>query len=77
MTAPSPNGRPTDPPRPAPPPERGGFTELLGEAEALRALLGEAATRSARLLAALKQRRRQNRALEAAVASLRDLRLDR
>ena len=49
----------------------------LMEAEALRALLHDAQLRLGRLLAALKQQRRHNRALHAAMDSLRGLRLDR
>jgi hypothetical protein len=49
----------------------------LVEAEALRALLHDAQFRLGRLLAALKQQRRNNRALRAAMDSLRGLRLDR
>jgi hypothetical protein len=45
----------------------------LAEAEAVRALLAEAQARTGRLVAALKQHRRQTRAVEAAVASLRQL----
>jgi len=45
----------------------------LAEAEAVRGLLAEAQARIGRLVAALKQHRRQARALEAAVASLRQL----
>jgi hypothetical protein len=43
----------------------------------LRGLLQEAASRSARLVAALKQQRRQTRAVQQAVASQRQLQLDR
>jgi hypothetical protein len=49
----------------------------LMEAEALRSLLQDAQLRLNRLLAALKQQRRHNRALRAAMDSLRGLRLDR
>jgi hypothetical protein len=45
----------------------------LAEAEAVRGLLAEAQARAGRLVAALKQHRRSARALEAAVASLRQL----
>ena len=45
-------------------------------AESLRTLLQEASARTARLLGALKQQRRQSRAVQAAVASLRQLKLD-
>jgi hypothetical protein len=73
MPPPSGNGHPPDD---RAPPERGGsFGELIAEAEALRALLSEAAARSARLVATLKQHRRQARAVEAAVVSLRQLNL--
>ena len=59
-----------------PPPERnGGIGELIAEAEALRNLLSEASARSARLVAALKQHRRQSKAVEAAVVTLRQLNL--
>jgi hypothetical protein len=46
---------------------------LVAEAESLRALLQEAATRAGRLAAALKLQRRQSRALVAAVSALRQL----
>ena len=49
----------------------------LMEAEALRSLLHDAQLRLGRLLAALKQQRRHNRALRATMDSLRGLRLDR
>jgi hypothetical protein len=62
---------PAPPPGPEPPPDP------LAEAEAVRSLLQEAHARLARLLAALKHHRRQSRALEAAVASLRDLQMGR
>jgi hypothetical protein len=60
------NGGPAPQARPAP-------EDPLSEAEAVRALLAEAQSRLARLLAALKQHRRQARAVQAAVASLRQL----
>ena len=52
-----------------------GIEELIAEAEGLRRALQEAAARAGRLLAALKQQRRQTKAVEAAVATLRQLRL--
>jgi hypothetical protein len=73
MPPPSGNGHPSD--DRAPPERGGGFGELLAEAEALRALLSEAAARSTRLVATLKQHRRQAKAVEAAVVSLRQLNL--
>ena len=45
----------------------------LAEAESVKSLLAEAQSRLARLLAALKQHRRQARAVRAAMQSLRDL----
>jgi hypothetical protein len=62
------HGRPGPEARPAPTPE-----DPLAEAEAVRALLAEAQSRLARLISALKQHRRQTRAVQAAVASLRQL----
>jgi hypothetical protein len=61
------------------PPENGQeqHVDLLAEAEALRALLQNAQARLTRLMTALRQQRRQSRALQAAMASLRDLQLDR
>ena len=70
MPPPSGNGHPPDD---RSPPERGGFAELIAEAEALRQQLAEASIRSARLVAALKQHKRQARAVAAAVVSLRQL----
>jgi hypothetical protein len=60
------NGRPAEPAPPA-------ATDPLAEAEAVRDLLGEAQSRLGRLVSALKQHRRQARAVQAAVASLRHL----
>jgi hypothetical protein len=66
--------RPQPSPEPAPPPaEPAGLEELIGEAEAVRATLAEAHARLGRLLAALKQQRRHSRAVEAALAALRQL----
>ena len=70
-TPPQPNGRRMSPS------ERTEDLDLLAETAALRALLLEGAQRASRLFTALKQHRRQSRAVEAAVASLRQLRLDR
>jgi hypothetical protein len=66
MPEPSTNGRP-----PA------GIDALLAEAEQLRMLLADASARLGRLLAALKQHRRQARAVQAAVSSLRQMNLDK
>ena len=46
----------------------------LSEAEELRSQLQEALTRTSRLLATLKQQRRQRKAVDTAVQSLRKLR---
>jgi hypothetical protein len=54
----------------APPPE---LLDPLIEAEAVRAPLYDAQGRLGRLLAALRQHRRQTRAMRAAVTSLRRL----
>jgi hypothetical protein len=77
MPAPDRNGRQPDDrlPPPGTPDRGGGIAELFAEAEALRNLLADAAARAARLVAALKQHRKQARAVEAAIASLRDMRL--
>jgi hypothetical protein len=75
---------PTPPTNGQGPPEgRDGATppsnnlDPITEAETLRGLLHEAASRSARLVAVLKQQRRQTRAVQQAVQSLRQLQLDR
>jgi hypothetical protein len=59
-----------------PGPPNGGFDDLIAESEALRHLLADASVRAHRLVAALKQHRRQAKAVRAAVASLRGLQLD-
>jgi hypothetical protein len=79
MPAPGRNGH--DPDDRAPPssvPDRsfgGGISELYAEAEALRNLLADASARAAHLVAALKQHKRTAKAVEAAVSSLRDIKL--
>jgi hypothetical protein len=67
-TPPARNGAaaPADPPQLA-----AGVDQLIDEAEALRAALAEAHARAGRLVGALKHQRRQGRALEAALQSLR------
>ena len=67
MPSPSPNGHP--PPKPP----DGAPPDLLGEAEAVRDLLHDAAARLGRLVAALRQQKRQTRAIRQAVESLRGL----
>ena len=69
------NHRDKNPPAEAPPP--GGLADVILEAEALRDLLHGALTRTTRLLSALKLQKRQTRAVQQAVASLNQLRLDR
>ena len=61
MPAPHTNGAS---PEPAPPPERWGLAEVIAEAEALRGLLQDASARTGRLLAAIRQQRRQSRAVQ-------------
>jgi hypothetical protein len=53
-----------------------GIDELIAETEELRATLGDAYSRVGRLLSALKQHRRQSRALRDVVASLRQIQLE-
>jgi hypothetical protein len=57
-------------------PERLGIEEIIAEAEMIKTQLQEASARMARLLAALKQQRRQSKAVRAAVASLRQLQIE-
>ena len=76
MPAPSTNGQLSEDPRPQDPRERGGPTDLFAEAEALRGLLADALARTTRVLAALRQHRRQAHAVQAAMASLRKLHID-
>ncbi len=61
------------------PPEPSGASPLdpLAETEAIRALLADAQSRLGRLIAALKQHRRQARAVAAAMAQLKNLPLGR
>jgi hypothetical protein len=54
-----------------PPESNSGFGDLFAEAEALRNLLSDASARAARLVAALKQQRRQAKAVRDAVVSPR------
>jgi len=57
------------------PPERWSIDEIIAEAEALRALLQDAAGRMARLLIVLKHQRRHSRVVRTAIDSLRELQL--
>ncbi len=59
------------PPPADPSPVPNGIEPLIEEAESLRTALAEAHTRAGRLASALKQQRRQGRALAAALHSLR------
>ena len=76
---------PDPPPSPGPPPAHNGaehargdappsLDDLVNEAEALRGVLQSAAARLGRLVAGLKQQRRQARAVDAALVSLRQMR---
>ena len=58
-------------------PVRVGLSDVIAEAEALRDLLHDACARTSRLLAALKQQRRQTRAVRQAMESLQQIQLDR
>ena len=69
------NGQSSDERRPEVNGAFAGIDDLLSEAESLRQHLSEAASRATRLVAALKQHRRQARVVAAAVSSIRDLRL--
>ena len=62
--------RPHDPPPPA-----NGTFDPLTEAEALRALFAEGAARATRLVAALRHRKREQKALTQAWSSLKSLNL--
>jgi hypothetical protein len=78
MPAPQNNGQATRPGGPllAPTPgapQQSGLVALVEEAEAVRSLLREAYGRLGRLVAALKEQRKQTRAVQAAVAFLRQL----
>jgi hypothetical protein len=53
--------------------EPGEPLDPIGEAEELRVALQAALTRTSRLIAALKQQKRQTRVVETALASLRRL----
>ena len=52
------------------------ITELIAEAEALRASVQESSARLTRLIAGLKQHKRASLAMRAAMQSLRQLKLD-
>ena len=57
--------------------ERGqSIVDLITETEELRTVVLDASVRLARLLSGLKQHRRQSRAVQAAMQSLKQLRLD-
>jgi hypothetical protein len=62
-----PDGRPDPPPTESPDP--------LAEAEALRAALADAAQRTARLVAVLRSRKKEQRALSQVYSSLKSLNL--
>jgi len=72
MSASHPNGNASDTP-PQPQADRCAIPELIAEAEALRGLLQDASARASRLLAALKQQRRQSRVVQQAMQSLQRL----
>jgi hypothetical protein len=63
--------------RPIEAPAPGILGDVLAEAEALRDVLHDAFSRTSRLVAALKLQRRQTKAVAQAMASLKQLQLDR
>ena len=72
---PDPTMDPTTNGRSARPPEPAEALDPVAEAEALKAALQEALNRSARLIASLRQFRKQHRAVQSAMASLKQLQL--
>jgi hypothetical protein len=52
-----------------------GLTALIQEAEALHEALGDARTRTGRLVAALRRHRKQARLMSSTIAALKQLRL--
>jgi hypothetical protein len=62
--------------RPSRPPAPGGMAGAIEEAITLHAALGEARSRSARLVSALKGERRRSRLLASTIAQLRQIRLE-
>ncbi len=54
-----------------------GLPDTIADTEALRDLLHDAFSRTARLLAALKPQRKQTKAVQQAMASLKQLQFDR
>ena len=62
------NGQPVQPK-----PEAEGVEALIEEAEALKAVLKDAAARAGELIASLKRHRKQARAVQTTLASLREL----
>ena len=52
------------------------IVDLIAEAEELRTVVIDASSRLSRLLTGLKQHRRQSRAVQAAMQSLKQLKLD-
>jgi hypothetical protein len=76
MPVPEPDNGHAPRPEPAHGSSNGEAADPVAEAEALRGLLQQAGARMGRLLAALKHQKRQAKAVEAAMQSLRRLRLD-
>ncbi len=75
MPAPHSNGHATD--DGAERSDRGqNIVDLIADAEELRSLIADFSSRAARLVSALKQHRRQTRAVQAAMHSLKQLKLD-
>ena len=75
-TSPAGNGRPKHPSQETDPSGRSHpreLSELIGQAESVRASLRETLSQTASLLGALKQHSRKSKAVAAALASLREL----
>ena len=73
MPEPNGNGHTTNGPQD----RAAGIEELINETEGLKRALQEAAARAGRLAAALRQQRRQSRAVQAAGDALRGLKIGR
>ena len=70
------NGTPPDAPSRGERGERSvAIADLIAEAEELRTVLADASGRLARLLSGLKQHRRDSRAMQAAMQSLKQIKL--
>ena len=53
------------------------FEDLMTEMEAIRRMMLDAAARAGRLVTAMRQQRRQSRAIQTAVEAIRGLKIER